>query len=57
MGDKSNDTDPDEADLIDIARLDAWIGDQLPGHGQPVTAERSGAATGIANALYRRPPR
>ena len=38
---------------IDVDRLDAWIGDRLPGTGSPLTAERIGAATGIANALYR----
>ncbi|MGV0793264.1 phosphotransferase family protein [Mycolicibacterium sp. XJ1819] len=38
---------------IDVERLDAWIGDRLPGAGNPLTAERIGAATGIANALYK----
>jgi aminoglycoside phosphotransferase (APT) family kinase protein len=41
---------PDE--LIDVPGLDAWIGDQLPGAGAPLTATRLGAGTGIANALY-----
>ncbi len=39
-------------DLIDLPGLDAWIGEQLPGFGEPLTAERLGATTGIANALY-----
>jgi aminoglycoside phosphotransferase (APT) family kinase protein len=39
-------------DLIDTGRLDAWIGDRLPGRGAPLTAEPLGAVTGIANALY-----
>jgi aminoglycoside phosphotransferase (APT) family kinase protein len=37
---------------LDAAALDAWIGDQLPGAGSPLTAARLGAATGIANALF-----
>jgi aminoglycoside phosphotransferase (APT) family kinase protein len=37
---------------MQIASLDAWIDDQLPGAGQQLTATRLGAATGIANALY-----
>ena len=37
---------------LDTAALDAWIGDQLPNAGQPLTAERMGADTGIANALF-----
>jgi aminoglycoside phosphotransferase (APT) family kinase protein len=41
-------TDPD----LDVGTLDAWIGDRLPGAGEPLTATRIGAATGIANALY-----
>lgn len=41
------------AALIDVDRLDSWIGDQLPGRGTPVTAQRIGATTGIANALFR----
>jgi aminoglycoside phosphotransferase (APT) family kinase protein len=55
-------------DLIDPGRLDEWIGDRLPGAGEPLTAERLGASTGIANALFvvargshrwvlRRPPK
>ena len=32
--------------------LDRWIGNQLPGAGAPIAAERLGTATGIANALY-----
>ena len=37
---------------LDLAALDAWIGDRLPGAGSPLNAERLGAATGIANALF-----
>jgi aminoglycoside phosphotransferase (APT) family kinase protein len=55
-------------ELLDTDRLGAWIGDRLPGGGRPLTAERLGATTGIANALYllgrgedkwvlRRPPK
>lgn len=38
--------------LLDVAALEAWIGDQLPGAGAPLTAERLGTGTGIANALF-----
>jgi aminoglycoside phosphotransferase (APT) family kinase protein len=37
---------------LDVASLDAWIGDRLPGAGEPLAAERMGAATGMANALF-----
>jgi aminoglycoside phosphotransferase (APT) family kinase protein len=37
---------------LDLERIDAWIGERLPGAGQGFTAQRLGAATGIANALY-----
>jgi aminoglycoside phosphotransferase (APT) family kinase protein len=37
---------------VDCEKLDAWIGDRLPGHGEPLTASRLGAVTGIANALF-----
>lgn len=37
---------------LDLDVLNDWIGDRLPGAGQALTAERLGAATGIANALY-----
>jgi aminoglycoside phosphotransferase (APT) family kinase protein len=40
------------ARALDAGRLDAWLGSRLPGRGQPVTAERMGTGTGIANALY-----
>jgi len=40
------------AGTVDTERLDAWIGDRLDGFGTPLTAERLGATTGIANALY-----
>src|SRR5579864_2039268 len=41
-----------DARPIDTERLDAWIADRLPAPGPPLTAERLGTATGIANALY-----
>jgi aminoglycoside phosphotransferase (APT) family kinase protein len=37
---------------VDVTALDTWIGDQLPAYGEPLTAERLGADTGIANALF-----
>jgi aminoglycoside phosphotransferase (APT) family kinase protein len=37
---------------LDIAALDTWIGDRLPGQGQPLTAERMGAGAGMGNALF-----
>lgn len=37
---------------VDVGRLDEWIGNQLPGTGLPLTAQRLGATTGIANALF-----
>jgi aminoglycoside phosphotransferase (APT) family kinase protein len=44
---------PNTADTtLDVTVLDAWIGDRLPGLGHPLRAERLGAATGIANALF-----
>jgi aminoglycoside phosphotransferase (APT) family kinase protein len=39
-------------DLLDVARLGEWLGDRLPGAGQPLEATRLGAAVGIANALF-----
>jgi aminoglycoside phosphotransferase (APT) family kinase protein len=36
----------------DVAALDAWLGDRLPAAGEPLSAERMGVGTGIANALY-----
>lgn len=38
---------------IDTQRLNAWIGDRLPGAGAQLTAERIGATTGVANALFK----
>lgn len=38
--------------MIDLDALQRWIGEQLPGAGAPLTAERLGVGTGIANALY-----
>ena len=37
---------------LDEAAIDRWIGDRLPGAGAPLRAERMGAATGMANALF-----
>jgi aminoglycoside phosphotransferase (APT) family kinase protein len=37
---------------LDSNVLDEWIGDRLPGAGEPLTAERLGASAGIANALF-----
>jgi aminoglycoside phosphotransferase (APT) family kinase protein len=37
---------------LDLDRVDAWIGERLPGAGERFSAQRLGAATGIANALY-----
>jgi aminoglycoside phosphotransferase (APT) family kinase protein len=37
---------------LDPKLLDDWIGDRLPGYGQPLVAERLGEGSGIANALY-----
>ena len=45
-------TDPDAIGAIDLDGLNEWIGDRLDGPGLPLTAERLGAMTGIANALY-----
>lgn len=39
--------------LLEVDKLDSWIGDRLPGQGVPMTSQRIGAATGIANALFR----
>jgi aminoglycoside phosphotransferase (APT) family kinase protein len=38
--------------VLDLDALDTWIGDRLPGAGQPLTAERIGVGAGIANALF-----
>ena len=37
---------------LDLERVDAWIGERLPGAGEEFAARRLGEATGIANALY-----
>ena len=37
---------------FDVATLDEWIGDRLPGRGGPLQATRMGEGTGEANALY-----
>ena len=39
-------------DSLDLAALDDWIGDRLPGAGAGLTARRMGEQTGTANALY-----
>lgn len=50
---EAGERDPKQrTDLMDVDALDAWIGDRLPGADLALTAERLGAATGIANALY-----
>lgn len=41
---------PDDA--LDLAALDDWIGDRLPGAGARLRARRMGEETGLANALY-----
>ena len=37
---------------FDVAALDEWIGDRLPGRAAPLRATRMGQGTGEANALY-----
>jgi aminoglycoside phosphotransferase (APT) family kinase protein len=37
---------------VDVVALDAWIGERLPGAGEPLRARRMGEATGIGNALF-----
>ena len=37
---------------LDTEVLNDWIGDRLPGAGQPLRAERLGEGSGIANALF-----
>lgn len=37
---------------IDEQSLDDWIGERLPAFGTPLTLERMGQGTGVANALY-----
>jgi aminoglycoside phosphotransferase (APT) family kinase protein len=37
---------------LDTEVLNDWIGDRLPGGGQPLTAQRLGEGSGIANALF-----
>jgi len=39
-------------ELVDVDRLSDWIGDQLPGAGEPLAVERMGQDQGIANALF-----
>ncbi|MGD9703704.1 MAG: phosphotransferase family protein [Acidimicrobiia bacterium] len=53
MPDEPIDHQPDvDAEQVDTDALAAWIGDRLDGAGHPLVADRMGAATGIANALY-----
>jgi len=37
---------------LDVAALDAWIGDRLPGAGEPLGVERMGLGVGMGNALF-----
>lgn len=37
---------------LDVAALDDWIGDRMPGAGHPLKATRLGADSGMGNALY-----
>ena len=37
---------------FDVAALDEWIGDRLPGRGGQLRVTRMGEGTGEANALY-----
>jgi aminoglycoside phosphotransferase (APT) family kinase protein len=39
-------------DLLDVEALEAWLKERLPGTTAPLTAQRIGAGTGIANALF-----
>jgi aminoglycoside phosphotransferase (APT) family kinase protein len=39
-------------EAVDAARLSEWIGDRLPGAGEPLELERMGQDQGIANALF-----
>ncbi len=39
-------------DLLDVEALEAWVKEQLPDTKGPLTAQRIGAGTGIANALF-----
>lgn len=38
--------------LLDADALTEWVGDRLPGAGQPLVVERMGQETGIGNALF-----
>jgi aminoglycoside phosphotransferase (APT) family kinase protein len=42
----------DDMPGLDLAALNDWIGDRLPGAGAGLTAHRIGQGTGTANALY-----
>jgi aminoglycoside phosphotransferase (APT) family kinase protein len=42
----------DAAVELDLDELNEWIGDRLPGAGEPLSAERMGTGTGVANALF-----
>lgn len=39
-------------DRLDTSALETWLGDRLPGSGHPLTAQRMGTDSGIANALF-----
>jgi aminoglycoside phosphotransferase (APT) family kinase protein len=39
-------------ETVDAAPLSEWIGDRLPGAGEPLELERMGQDQGIANALF-----
>jgi aminoglycoside phosphotransferase (APT) family kinase protein len=45
-------SDEEPENQLDVTTLDTWIGETLPGHGEPLHAERLGADMGIANALF-----
>jgi aminoglycoside phosphotransferase (APT) family kinase protein len=38
--------------LLDLGALEPWLAEHLPGTGEPLSAERIGAAVGVANALF-----
>ncbi len=45
-------SDVPSGDLIDVNRLDSWLGDKLPGEAEQLEVERMGEATGAGNALF-----